>query len=240
MKIIYELIKDVKKRGLIPIRDVRVGVFYTAVYLEDGRLGVAATPHEFVSPSERENLDIFNFSPEDALEWALSSNPILSSIGIAYINALLQPVSNAREGDLLDFFKIKDGANVGIIGYFAPFIKKLEGRVNLFVFERREKMPGLLPDWSFPLMVQDLQYLIITGSTFVNKTIDSIYEGVKGKDIKVAIAGPTTPMSECLLSYFDILSGVHITNPEGALKAVSMGGGTKAVLMHARKINLMR
>ena len=95
------------------------------------------------------------------------------------------------------------------------------------------------PDWAEPLLLPGCDVVIISGTTFVNKTIDFVLENTNNAR-KVAVAGPTTPLSGSLLGKIDILSGIRVTDPDRLLVLVSQGGGTKAIMGVARKVNLLK
>ena len=239
--ILAELVNEVRSSGkLPPIEDIRAGLFYTAVKLEDGRAGVAATPRVLVTPRPRDAKDLRDLGTEKVLELALSPDPLLSAIGVATLNAFLPGSAEAIEGDLLDHLGVREDDRVGMVGYFAPFAEKLKGHVReLYIFERSERVEHVYPDWAEPLLLPGCDVVIISGTTFVNKTIDFVLKHTTNAR-KVAIAGPTTPLSVSLLGKIDILSGIRVTDPDRLLVLVSQGGGTKAIMSVARKVNLLK
>jgi len=238
--ILAELVKEIKVGKLPTIEDIRAGLFYTAVKLEDGRAGVAATPRALVTPRPREAEDLRALGTENVLELALSPDPLLSAVGVATLNALLSDSTDTVEGDLLDHLGIDEDDRVGMVGYFGPFVERLKGRVReLFIFERSERVEHVYPDWAEPLLLPHCDVVIISGTTFVNKTIDYVLEHVKNAR-KVAVAGPTTPLSDRLLGKIDILAGIRVTDPDRLLVVVSQGGGTRAIMSVASKVNLLK
>ncbi len=238
--LVRKLIDLAKKAPQSEVIDIRVGLFYTAVMLDDGRCGVAATSRVLVTPRKRGAEDL-RFKPShEMLELLMSPDPVLSAIGMATLNAVISPQGDVVEGDLLELIEVNPEDTVGMIGYFGPFVEKLTGRVKkLYVFERGDRIEHVYPDWSEPLILPKCDIVIITGTTFVNKTIDYVLESARNAR-KIAIAGPTTPVHPFLLNYVHILSGIEILDGKKVVEIVSQGGGTKAIMEVARKINLAR
>lgn len=237
--ILKDLVEEIKRTPLPLVKDIRVGLFYTGVLLDNGNAGVAGTLRDVTTP-KRDPLDLRNLETKKILEGALSPNPLLSTIGMATLNALYQPPKSSIPGDILDFLDLTPQDKVGMVGYFGPVIERIENRVDtLYIFERTIKVEGLLPDWSAPLTLPQCDVVIITGTAFINKTIDTILEA--GKNARtIAILGPSTPMSEMLLERVHLLSGVKIEAPRKMLNIVSQGGGTRALMSASKKVNLVR
>jgi len=237
--LLQELIEIAKKGALPPVKEIRVGLFYTGVLLEDGRAGVAGTLRDVTTP-KRDSHDLRSLSTGEILDGALSPNPLLSSIGLATLNALLEPPESSQPGDILDYLDVTPVDRVGMVGYFGPIIKKIRDKVKkLYIFERIIKIEGLLPDWAAPVVLPECDIVIVTGTAFINKTIDGIIEASKNAR-RIAILGPSTPMAESLLEHVQLLSGVKIKDPVKMLNIVSQGGGTKALMSAVLKINLKR
>ena len=87
------------------IADVRVGLGYTAVLLDDGGCGLSGTVSEgadmgcTVLPEAGE---LLGFPAERAAQMAITANPVASSVGVATINAALNRSGQAGP-DLLEW-----------------------------------------------------------------------------------------------------------------------------------------
>ncbi len=237
--IVKELVEDLLSRELPKVVEIRVGLFYTGVLLEDGRAGIASTLKEITTP-RRDHFDLKSLGTEKLLEGLISPDPLLSTIGMATLNALTPTPQEYQKGDILDFLELLPSDRVALVGYFEPLTRRLKDRVKeLYVLERDVKVEGLFPDWAAFEILPKSDVVIITGTTLINKTIDNLLEFTKGAK-KVALLGPSTPMTRRLLRWVDIASGIRILDPKAVMDIISQGGGTKAILSVAEKVNLLK
>jgi uncharacterized protein (DUF4213/DUF364 family) len=202
-----------------PADDIRVGLKYTAVRIRD-RVGLAYTFPEFSPPPK----NVGDLTGTNALSLAKSWNITEASIGTASINALLKPrnyeVMNVSD-HILAIAQSYD--KIGIVGRF-PFIDSL-GK-DVFVFERRP-MQGELPDTAAETLLPKCDLIVISGSAFVNKTLQRLLELSNGYTF---VIGPTTPLTPLLLEYgADVIAGAIVHDAEKALEIVSQGGGTRSL-----------
>jgi hypothetical protein len=118
-----------------------------------------------------------------------------------------------------------DYERIGIVGRF-PFVGELKSKVKgkeIYVFERKP-IPGVLPDTAEEELVPKCDLVIISGSAFVNKSLQRLLEISNGYTL---VIGPTTPLTPILFDYnADLLAGV-LCKDEKVLEIVSQGGGTK-------------
>lgn len=243
--IVDELISEVKDAAKKRLAvDVRIGLKYTAVVLDDESCGLAATPtHDLPYPSKYPG----NFRNQGARELvglARSTEILPSAVGVAAINALLKPEN--REivaGDITKHLGISKKDTVGMVGAFMPLIPWVRSKAGrLFVFERYplQGVEEYQPDWTEPLLLPQCSVGIITATSVVNKTIDSLLTYLGGAHM-VALAGPTTPLS---LSVFErtrinMLSGIKVIDPCRLLEVVSQGGGARDFAGSVTKVNIV-
>ena len=121
--------------------DVRIGLGYTAVLLEDGSAGVAYTFHEQAAAGcsvFRGRRPLAGCSTQEVLQYLGSSDPVESAVGLAVANALVnRPYPGQEEGDILGVLSVRPEDRVGMVGYFGPLVAPLEKRVReLTIFER--------------------------------------------------------------------------------------------------------
>ncbi len=218
------------------IGDVRIGLGYTAVLLDDGSCGLAGTVTDGTNSCCTHLDRAGELLGKEAFEvagYALLPDPVAASVGVATLNAVVN-----REGepgpDPLDVLPI-DGATVGMVGRFEPFIPEIERRADrLYVFERRPLAPDVLPDWAVARLLPECDVVILTAIALINGTIDHLLELAEGE---VALIGPTTPMSPLLGEYgVRHLFGTLVTDPEKVLTIVSQAGGTQRFKGAVRKI----
>jgi len=135
----------------IKAADIRIGLGYTAVLLEDGRCGLAYTLHEKEYESccvvpDAGKLAGRNVS--ELISWIKMPDVTACAVGLATVNALLTPPDTVTESDIADLLPVFDDDSVGMIGYFGPLVKPLKERVHaLYIFERRpDPKYGILPE----------------------------------------------------------------------------------------------
>jgi len=220
------------------IADVRIGLGYTAVLLDDESCGLAGTLMEESRHCCTLLADAGELIGKPALEvaeWATSSDPVASSVGTAAVNAVLN-----RDGEPspnpLETLSI-DGAAVGMVGYFEPFVKELRRRAKaLTIIERRPLSPEVLPDWAAERVLPACDTVLVTSLTLVNKTLDHLLRLSRGE---VALIGPTTPLSPVFARYgVSHLFASVVTDPKRVLATVSQAGGTQRLRGAAKKVYL--
>ncbi len=218
------------------IADVRIGLGYTAVLLDDEGCGLAGTLLEesrHCCTLLAEAGELIGKSALEAAEYATSSDPVASSVGVATLNAVLN-----RDGEPspspLEVLPI-DGATVGMVGYFGPLIGELRRRAkSLTIFERRPLSPEVLPDWAAEGELPTCDVVLITALALVNKTLDHLLQLARGE---VALIGPTTPLSRVFARYgVSHLFASVVTDPKRVLATASQAGGTQRFKDAAKKV----
>lgn len=221
--------------------DVRIGLRYTGVLLDDGRLGVSRSFGEEAIKC-CEVIDEAGELEKSALELAnlaTSSRAVDSSIGTATINAVLNDKVEGDEGPLLDFLEIRDGDKVGMVGDFKPVIEKLEKDIELYVFERSPQEEGVYPDWAAEQILPNVDVAIITGTSVVNKTMDHLLD-LSDNAREIALLGPTTPIAPEIFRKrgVTLIGGMVVERVGKALRIVSQGGGTRKLGTVSRKVSV--
>ena len=103
-----------------------------------------------------------------------------------------------------------------IIGHFYNLEKFLTGAASISVLERKP-WPGDYPDSACEYLLPQQDFVFITGSAFVNKTLPRLLQ--LSSAARAIVLGPSTPMSPTLFDYgADELSGLapDILTPEQA------------------------
>lgn len=220
------------------IADVRIGLGYTAVLLDDGGCGLAGTLLGEAQHCCTLLANAGKLIGKQALVMAAhatSSNPVASSVGIATLNAALN--RNGKPGPSPLQVLAVNGAEVGMVGYFGPFVTELRKRCKaLHIFERRPLSPDVLPDWEAERLLPACDVVLITSLTLINKTLDHLLQLAHGE---VALVGPTTPLSQIFSRYgISHLFGTVVTDPKRVLATVSQAGGTQRFTDAAKKVYL--
>jgi hypothetical protein len=226
------------------VADVRVGLGYTAVQLDDGRCGLAYTLRDDI----QEGCCVIAAAgslagrpaPELA-EWAKSVDPIASAVGLATLNALVPLPPNAVETSLLTLLELAPDDAIGMVGYFGPLIDPLRTRCRaLHVFERRPSVaPGVLPESAAAGILPQCRIVILSATALLNRTLDELLVFCRNAR-EVVILGPSTPLLPQVFAGrgVTLLSGVQVVDGERVLRLVSEGGGTRQLGSAVRKLTV--
>ena len=217
------------------VREVRIGAFWTAVVLEDGRCGLASalrddSHHHHGQSPVREAGHLHQRSPMELAELASSDSLLEASIGLAAINALLDVDEDAclelnAEQVILEQGTGKD---VVVVGHF-PFIPRIREVVrHLWVLEKRPGQ-GDLPAEAAPDIIPQGDVVAITGTSLINHTFEELVELCRPEAF-VLVLGPTTPLSPVLFDHgADVISGTLVTDPETVLRYISQGASFRQI-----------
>ena len=214
------------------IRDIRQGVFHTAV--QSRRCGLAATlPRDALRqepPLVKNPGDLLQKTPGELAQMACSDSILEAAIGMATINSLLfidtEKCSevNARE---LIAQKGKD-KRVAIVGHF-PFIPMLRNVAEkLWVIEKNPQ-EGDLAEAEAESFLPQADVVAITGTAITNHTIDRLLEICDPKAY-VIVLGDTAPLSPMPFDFgIDAVAGTQVVDAELVLRCVSEGANFRQI-----------
>lgn len=216
------------------VRDVRIGLSYTAVQLEDGRAGVAYTMGRDGAAgctAFRGSRPLAAKRVEHLVDFLQSSDLLESSVGLAASNAVcnLEP-ARGLPGDVLTAVEPLASDRVVMVGFFGPLVPVLESRVaNLEIFDEIEtRADGLRPAAEAGGAFRDCSLAIITSTAVINNTIDDLLKSATGCR-EVILVGPSTPFVPEAFENTSVtmLSGIVVDDPTGLLRVISEGCGTR-------------
>lgn len=221
MKILDEVISTLP--GDSKVLDISCGVHWTAVVSR--HCGLSSTFQD--PPPHRTVRDCGRLTQKSALalvEYARSDILLEASLGLAAINSLVDvdedrcKMVNAS-AVLADKGKGKD---VAIVGHF-PFIPKLQKLAKtLWVLEKSPR-EGDLPAEDAEEILPRADVVGITGSTFINHTLEGLLELCK-RESWVMVIGATTPLSPILFDYgIDMVAGSKVIDQQKTLSCISQG-----------------
>lgn len=196
----------------IKIDWVHMGKTWTVVHAGP-YCGLAVTINEqdLVLPSWKK---LIGTDLQSAAELCKSWDFFEASAGAAALNAWynnpsrlfsipgMQPTKNAFS----DYTASVRQKKAAIIGHFYNLEKFLTGAASISVLERKP-WPGDYPDSACEYLLPQQDFVFITGSAFVNKTLPRLLQ--LSSAARAIVLGPSTPMSPTLFDYgADELSGL--------------------------------
>lgn len=241
---LYEHIEpSAKKRR---IADLRVGLSYVGVKLDNDAAGLAAVLPDIRirSCTVLHDAGTYAGSPaNDVLRYLIDSgNALHPAIGLATANALTELPSHAMEDrEATTYLNLQPGEKVAMIGLFAPLVERIRATgAVLTVIEKNPQRLELLSEGKKQQALQDCSVAIITATTLLNGTFEETI-GLLGKPRAVALIGPSTPLIPAIFNDTPIthLGGVVVNDPLRMLQIISEGGGTPALRPYLRFVNLI-
>jgi hypothetical protein len=239
---LHDLLAD--RAGGSAVLDVRVGLGYTAVRLDTGACGLAYTFRDEAAEGCCVMEHAGSIAGRQARElagWAKGLDATMVSVGLATLNALVDPPPAAVEAGIASSLRLEPNDIVGMVGYFGPLVEIVKARVSkLHIFERRRAGSGrVLPDWTAPVLLPECDVLLISATTIANRTIDSLL-GCARRAREVVLLGPSTPLLPELFTNrgVTLLSGVQVADADRLLRIISEGGGTRRFHSAVRKLVL--
>jgi uncharacterized protein (DUF4213/DUF364 family) len=207
-----------------PVREVRVGAYWTAVLSR--RLGLASAlrdecPGHPARPVEQAG----HLTEKSALELcqlAHSDSLLEISIGLAAINSMLPGVQGEELNAEQLIVEKGTGKRIAVIGHF-PFVARIKDRAGaLWVLEKRLQ-PGDLPESEAGQLLSQADVVAISATTLINRTLSGILQRCRKESFRIML-GATTPLSLVLLDIgLDALCGVQITDLQMVLRHIQEG-----------------
>lgn len=217
----------------INVADVRIGLGYTCVHLDNGNMGVAWTAHNDAGSCTHENrAGKLAGSPAsellEMLEW--DEKPLSRTIGLATANALVAGLPDRKyaEKDAFDIVDVNAEDKVVMVGFFGPVIPKLKQTgCKLDILELKSNRPGTISPEDGRKELAECSVAIITATSIITGTFDNLMAGL-GNPRAVIVLGPSTLMYPPVFKDTPVthLAGSLIKNTSGVKKIVSEGGGT--------------
>ncbi len=213
--------------------DVRIGLGYTSVRLDNGAIGLAWTP-----PSHPESCThvaragtLAGRPASELLEMTADDHSALArSLGLATANALatLLPRPESTRRDVLDMVNIQPADHVAMVGFFAPLVPGIRRTgCRLDILELETGRPGVVSPEDGRTSLASCTVAIITGTSIITGTLDDLLAGL-GKPRAVIILGPSSLMCPQVFAGTPVthIAGARVRDTRAVEKIVSEGGGT--------------
>jgi len=230
------------------IADLRVGLSYVGVRLDNDQAGVAAVLPDIKikSCTVLSAAGSYAVSPaENVLAYLVDGKTSLHrSIGLAAANALIGSSfadGETEEREATTYFNLQPGEKVAMVGFFGPLIERIRatGAVLTVIEKNPDRLEVLSPE-AKKQALRNCNVAIITATTLLNGTFEET-AGFLGTPRLVALMGPSTPLLPAIFPDTPVthLGGVAVHDPLRMLQIVSEGGGTPALRSCLRFVNLI-
>jgi uncharacterized protein (DUF4213/DUF364 family) len=226
------------------VEDVRFGLSYVAVQLDNHHIGLAALLlHEVpqgcsVFPEAGKLAEAK--APSLLVNLVEGHNPIEKALGLATANAILHTAHIEDERDSLSIIKLTPEDRVAMIGLFTPMVPKIEATgAKLSVIERDATRMAVLDKKESDRILNECTVAIITATTLLNDTLEEVLKRL-GNPRHIAILGPSTPLCPEIFQDTPVnhLGGAIVRDTEKVMQIISEGGGTPAMRPYLRFVNV--
>jgi uncharacterized protein (DUF4213/DUF364 family) len=213
----------------VPVRQVLVGAFWTAVVLDTAppRCGLASTlrgaTHDEGPPIDKAG-HLLEYTACDLAGWLTSSSTLEASIGMATLNALLEVdqavYTEINAEDVI--LALGTGRRVAIVGHF-PFTERVRRAASECWVVELHPRPGDVPADRASEVIPRADVVALTGTSLINHTFDDLVQLCR-PDTFVLLLGPTAPLSPILFEWgVDGVSGTLVVEPDRVLRSVGQG-----------------
>lgn len=229
------------------IADLRVGLSYVGIQLDNGMAGLAAVLPETMPRSctvlNKAGTYIGASAAKTLRYLAEGGGNLLSAIGLATANAMTGPVGDlAEDREATTYLNLKPGEKVVMVGLFAPLVERIRATgAVLTIIEKNPARLELLSPEAKQQSLQTCDVAIITATTLLNHTFENIIS-LLGAPRTVLLLGPSTPLRFSIFDNTPVthLGGAIIADSSRVLQVISEGGGTPALRPYLRFVNLLR
>jgi uncharacterized protein (DUF4213/DUF364 family) len=227
------------------IKEIRFGLGYSCVELDNGQMGVAWTPERRDAGScthvEKAG-GIAGSEASEILKWLISDQSLKRAAGLAAFNALNAKIERqTSDNEAISLLKIQPNEHVVMVGYFAPVIPTIKAtNCHFEVVELNSDKPGVIsPEQGFEALSQ-CDVAIITSTSIINGTCNRLLQSLQ-RNRAALMLGPSTPMCPEAFAGARItqLSGSCVIDNEMVKTIISEGGGTRLLKKHLRFASVM-
>jgi len=228
------------------IADLRVGLSYVGVRLDNGATGVAAvlpdtTPRGCTVLKEAGTYA--GSEAADALQYiARGENALHRSIGLATANALMgPPFDQTEDREATTYFNLQPDEKVAMVGLFSPLVERIRATgAILTVIEKNPERLELLSPIDEQQALKDCDVAIITATTLLNNTFEQTIAAL-GSPRLVALMGPSTPLEPVIFRNTPVthLGGAVVIDSARVMQIISEGGGTPGLRSSLRFVNMI-
>jgi hypothetical protein len=219
--------------ALIPedliVEDVSIGIHWTMV--RSVGVGLSMTqpgPHSipdagrFTGRRLRELAALVkSWHPHEAALGVAAINSYVNAPAIMNKNWNIDPVSQPNESVFGVMKETLTGKKVTVVGHF-PDLDQLKSVCSLSILERNPQ-EGDFPDPACEYILDDQDFLFMTGVTLINKTLPRLIE--LGHNARIVLVGPSIPLTPLWFSKgIASLAGTSVIDTDKVWNHVAQGG----------------
>ncbi len=232
------------------ITEVRVGLNFLGVELDDGALGIAYVLREDVGSgctALPHAGRLAGMAAEEIAAWAPEKrNVVAVAMGLAVMNAAAEFGASGRDNgqneDAALAVATVPGDTVGVVGHIGPLIAGLKGKVRrLLVFERGKGVAGdVYPETAEPQLLPECQVVFASSTSLINGTLDNLL-GYCANARDVVMVGASTPMYPAAFrgTGVTVLSGTKWlpANRDAIFTGISQCAGMMQLIGYGQKVS---
>lgn len=234
----------------LTIDRIVIGLFFIGVKLSNGIGGLCYTPVKMIPeavccPSSAKAMPnsgkIKGKGVTSFAQDIFSTNPLKKAIAIAVLNALSETCRQKNfykdyeyiiKADPLDYITIPEDTYTVVVGALIPYIKMLKKNGNSYgILEldprtlKKEEMPYYIAPDKAEDAISRADYLLITGTTLINDTLEGILSKRK-EGAKAVVVGPTASLYPEAFFKRGVISlgGITVTEPDELLDIIAEAG----------------
>lgn len=246
MRVEEKIVEYVKPlAGDLTIENVIIGMAYTGVTLSNGKGGLAFSFRNLMGHTcgvMKKPGTICGTPVTEALDWVMGDNIAAAAIGTACINAILNQGYQVGP-EISKTVHCNEDDVVGMVGWFCPLVKKYQNAKEFYIFEQDYKnvkstgIEQILPDSESVKYLPKCNKVVMTGTSFINKTMDELLSACN-PDAEIILVGASTPMCPEVFKDYHVtyLAGAQVTDVEGMMHVVAEGGGGRDLFRISEKL----
>ena len=252
-EIYNELIENVPQE--LRATDCLIGLHWTLIRSE--AIGMALTPFGAARMNGPQGASVISgigkriqgMPLRDLARFVKSWNPYEASLGMAAINSAYnspgkvekmfgRPLSEQGQvSAFVHYSELVRGRKVAVVGRF-PDLEVMNGICALTVLER---VPGPddLPDPACEYVLPEQDYVFITATAVINKTLPRLLE--LSRNATVFLVGPSTPFAPLLFQHgIHTLAGTVVLEPDSVWRAAQEGAARSVFEYGAQMVKVSR
>ncbi len=199
------------------VKNVCVGLHWTVV---ESRFTGIVHSHTMANGGEHDlSDDLIGKSAVEIAGQLKSRELSKASLGLAALNSLIEPIG--KPGNIFsDIFEEIEGKTVTVVGRF-PLNSDIGEAAGRSYFLEMEPEEGELPADACEEVIPQSDIVVISATSIINKTLPRLLELSTEAKAKAFVIGPSTPMSDILISHgVYMLGGIRVTDTDALIDSV--------------------